>query len=304
MGTILAGSANGTAHRTHRGAAGQGRDRRRAVGLLDAVLAAAGSLPLDDARLGDRHRGGRRQVALGQRVRVGTRRRRRRGRGVQARCQAASSSAARPMCSGLSVVDLAPAGGALRGAGRHRLLPAPPSTGVPLRRPQPPVGVPLVFNLLGPMVTPAGTPSAHQRRRRQLRRAHAGVAARTGRPTCGWCTAVGSTSSAPAPSTVLALESDGGVRTFTVDPLALGLAPATLADLVGDPAPMPTWRGDGHDTAPPRHRGAQCRRRARVMVRQFTSADGIANVAAIDDGRAASVLDALVTESRAAQGAR
>ena len=39
------------------------------------------------------------------------------------------------------------------------------------------------------------------------------------------------------PSTVLALQHDGGAHTFTVDPVELGLAPATHEQLVGgDPA--------------------------------------------------------------------
>ena len=41
------------------------------------------------------------------------------------------------------------------------------------------IGIPTVFNLLGPMANPGpGAPLPHRRRRRHLRRAHAGVAAR------------------------------------------------------------------------------------------------------------------------------
>ena len=53
----------------------------------------------------------------------------------------------------------------------------------------------------------------------------------------GSCTAAGSTNSPRlAPSTVLALDNDT-VRTFTVDPVALGFAPAIPDELVGGTPP-------------------------------------------------------------------
>ncbi len=96
------------------------------------------------------------------------------------------------------------------------------------------VGIPTVFNLLGPMANPG-----------RVRRQVIGVAnptfaermlttLRNHGTTRAWIvhgngldelTTVGS-------STVLALE-NGEVSTFTVDPVALGLAPATMDQLVG-----------------------------------------------------------------------
>lgn len=170
------------------------------------------------------------------------------------------------------------------------------------------VGVPLVFNLLGPMANPG-------RVRRQL----IGVAdASFAERMLASLRAHGSTNvwvvhgggldelTTTGPSTVLALESDGSVRTFTVDPVMLGLAPATLADLVGgDPA---------HNAAVVRAVLAGQHGAPRDIVvlnagaalvvagRAQSLADGVAMAAtAIDDGRAATTLDRLVTESQAAK---
>src|SRR5690606_16284437 len=107
------------------------------------------------------------------------------------------------------------------------------------------------------------------------------------------------------PSTVLALESDGSVRTFEVDPVALGLAPATVADLVGgDPAHnadvaravLAGERGAARDIVVLNAGAALV-----VAGRAESITDGITQAAAaIDDGRAAATLDALVTESHVA----
>ena len=68
-------------------------------------------------------------------------------------------------------------------------------------------------------------------------------------------------------STVLALAHDGSVRTFAVDPVSLGLAPATKDQLVGgDPAANADAVRRvlaGERGAAPRHRRAQRRRRPR-----------------------------------------
>lgn len=170
------------------------------------------------------------------------------------------------------------------------------------------VGVPLVFNLLGPMANPG-------RVRRQL----IGVAdASFAERMLASLRAHGSTNvwvvhgggldelTTTGPSTVLALESDGSVRTFTVDPVSLGLAPATLADLVGgDPAHnaevVRAVLGGEHG---PARDIVVLNAGAALLVagRAESLPDGIAQaIAAIDDGRAAATLDALVDESQAAQ---
>ncbi len=96
-----------------------------------------------------------------------------------------------------------------------------------------------MFNLLGPMANPG-----------RVRRQVIGVAdARFAERMLASLRAHGSTDAwivhgggldeltTTGPSTVLALEHDGSVRTFEVDPVALGFAPATHEQLVGgDPA--------------------------------------------------------------------
>jgi anthranilate phosphoribosyltransferase len=97
------------------------------------------------------------------------------------------------------------------------------------------IGIPTVFNLLGPMANPG-----------RVRRQVIGVAdARFAERMLASLRAHGSTDAwvvhgggldeltTTGPSTVLALHHDGGARTFTVDPVALGLAPATHDQLVG-----------------------------------------------------------------------
>ncbi|CAN5642375.1 anthranilate phosphoribosyltransferase [soil metagenome] len=97
------------------------------------------------------------------------------------------------------------------------------------------VGIPLVFNLLGPMANPG-------RVRRQL----IGVAdGRFAERMLASLRAHGSTDSwvvhgggldeltTTGPSTVLTLEHDGSARSFTIDPVALGFAPATNEQLEG-----------------------------------------------------------------------
>jgi anthranilate phosphoribosyltransferase len=97
------------------------------------------------------------------------------------------------------------------------------------------IGIPTVFNLLGPMANPG-----------RVRRQVIGVAdARFAERMLASLRAHGSTDAwvvhgggldeltTTGTSTVLALEHDGGARSFTVDPVALGLAPATHDQLVG-----------------------------------------------------------------------
>lgn len=101
------------------------------------------------------------------------------------------------------------------------------------------IGIPTVFNLLGPMANPARV------RRQLIGVADASVAERmlaslrAHGSTDAWVVHGGGLDelTTTGPSTVLALDHDGGVRTFTVDPVELGLAPATHDQLVGgDPA--------------------------------------------------------------------
>ena len=101
------------------------------------------------------------------------------------------------------------------------------------------IGIPTVFNLLGPMANPG-----------RVRRQVIGVAdPRFAERMLASLRAHGSTDSwvvhgggldeltTTGPSTVLALHHDDGAETFTVDPVELGLAPATHEQLVGgDPA--------------------------------------------------------------------
>jgi anthranilate phosphoribosyltransferase len=97
------------------------------------------------------------------------------------------------------------------------------------------IGIPTVFNLLGPMANPG-----------RVRRQVIGVAdARFAERMLASLRAHGSTDAwvvhgggldeltTTGPSTVLALDHEGGARTFTVDPVQLGLAPATHDQLVG-----------------------------------------------------------------------
>ncbi|MEJ7721270.1 MAG: hypothetical protein WKF58_12880 [Ilumatobacteraceae bacterium] len=100
------------------------------------------------------------------------------------------------------------------------------------------IGVPTVFNLLGPMANPG-----------RVRRYLLGIAdvsmaepmaasLRSHGATHAWIVHGGGLDelSTTGPSRVLAIEPDG-VRSFQVDPVALGLAPATLDELAGgDPA--------------------------------------------------------------------
>ena len=135
------------------------------------------------------------------------------------------------------------------------------------------LGVPTVFNFLGPLINPART-------RRQL----VGVSDPAMAPImAGVFGATGSRHtlivhaddgldelSVTSPSTVLEVRGDGTgafeVTEWRVDPGALGLAPATLADLRGGDAafnaggdPLRARRRAGR---PARHRDAQCRGRA------------------------------------------
>lgn len=174
------------------------------------------------------------------------------------------------------------------------------------------LGVPTVFNFLGPLANPA-------RARRQL----VGVSEPGMAPTmAGVLAANGSRRaivayaddgldelSVTSPSTVLEVLGDGEsheVRTWRIDPSELGFAPATLADLRGGDATFnaAVIRGVlGGERSPRRDIGV-LNAGAALVVAELAGdlADGVAKAnEAIDSGRAQAVLESLVrVSSRAA----
>jgi len=169
------------------------------------------------------------------------------------------------------------------------------------------IGIPTVFNLLGPMANPG-----------RVRRQVIGVAdARFAERMLASLRAHGSTDAwvvhgggldeltTTGPSTVLALDHDGGARSFTVDPVALGLAPATHEQLVGgDPehnAAVVRRVLDGEHGA---HRDIVVLNAAAGLVVAAEVADLPAGIAAaeasIDSGKAAAALAAMVRVSQEA----
>ena len=98
---------------------------------------------------------------------------------------------------------------------------------------------------------------------------------------------------------MLALDHDGGARTFTVDPVALGLAPATHDQLVGgDPehnADVVRRVLDGEHGA---HRDIVVLNAAAALVVAGAADDLAGGLAvaeqSIDSGKAAAALDAMV----------
>ena len=171
------------------------------------------------------------------------------------------------------------------------------------------IGIPTVFNLLGPMANPG------QVRRQLIGVADAGFAARmlasvrAHGSTDAWIVHGGGLDelTTTGPSTVLALRHDGGVDTFTVDPVALGLAPATMEALVGG---APAHNADVVRRVlagqPGPHRDIVVLNAGAALVVAGRAPDlpaGIqAAAASIDDGRAAAVLDRAVEVSRRAAG--
>ncbi len=169
------------------------------------------------------------------------------------------------------------------------------------------IGIPTVFNLLGPMANPG------QVRRQLIGVADADFAARmlasvrAHGSTDAWIVHGGGLDelTTTGPSTVLALRHDGGVDTFSVDPVALGLAPATMDSLVGgDPAHNAevVRRVLGGERGP--HRDIVVLNAAAALVVAGAASDlpgGLAvAVASIDEGRAAEVLERLVAVSQQA----
>ena len=171
------------------------------------------------------------------------------------------------------------------------------------------IGIPTVFNLLGPMANPG-----------RVRRQVIGVAdprfadrmlasLRAHGSTDSWVVHGGGLDelTTTGPSTVLALRHDDGARTFTVDPVELGLAPATHEQLVGG---NPAHNADVVRRVLAAERGAH----RDIVVLNAAAALVVAGVAAdlqegvataeqsIDSGMAAEVLDAMVRVSQDAAG--
>lgn len=167
------------------------------------------------------------------------------------------------------------------------------------------IGVPTVFNLLGPMANPG-----------RVRRYLLGIAdvsmaepmaasLRSHGATHAWIVHGGGLDelSTTGPSRVLAIDLDG-VRSFQVDPVALGLAPATLDELAGgDPAHNAAVVRSvlAGDRGAPRDIAVLNAAAALVVAGHVESLeDGIAAAsAALDDGRAAELLDRFCERSQA-----
>ncbi len=169
------------------------------------------------------------------------------------------------------------------------------------------IGIPTVFNLLGPMANPG-----------RVRRYVIGVAdasfaermlasLRAHGATDAWVVHGGGLDelTTTGSSTVLALHHDGGARTFPVDPVALGLAPATHEQLTGG---LPPYNAEVVRRV---LSGAQGAHRdivvlnaaaALVVAGEVDDLRSGVEVAAtsIDDGRAAKVLDTFVQVSQEA----
>jgi anthranilate phosphoribosyltransferase len=169
------------------------------------------------------------------------------------------------------------------------------------------IGIPTVFNLLGPMANPG-----------RVRRYLIGVAdatfaermlasLRAHGASDAWVVHGGGLDelTTTGSSTVLALDHDGGAHTFAVDPVELGLAPATHEQLIGG---TPPFNADvvrrvlvGEHGA---HRDIVVLNAAAALVVAGGATDLPAGVdiatTVIDDGRAAQILDTFVKVSQQA----
>lgn len=169
------------------------------------------------------------------------------------------------------------------------------------------VGVPLMFNLLGPMANPG-------RVQRQLIGVADGrfaeriaEAMRDHGSTDTWVVHGGGLDelTTTGPSSVLALDDGGATRSFVVDPTALGLAPAERADLVGgDRVRNAAVVRAVLSGAPGPHRDIVLLNAAAALVVAGTAPglkEGLGIAAeSIDSGRAAATLDRFVAASSTA----
>lgn len=166
------------------------------------------------------------------------------------------------------------------------------------------IGIPTVFNLLGPMANPArvrrqvigvANPAFVERMLASLRihgSEHAWVVNGPGLDEL----------STTGPSHVLELR-DGEVHSFEVDPIALGLAPAIPEELIGgDPSQNAEFARRILDGERGAHRDIIVLNAGAGLIVAGVAADlaeGVHLVAeAIDSGRAAGVLEALIRESQ------
>jgi anthranilate phosphoribosyltransferase len=169
------------------------------------------------------------------------------------------------------------------------------------------IGIPTVFNLLGPMANPG-----------RVRRYLIGVAdatfaermlasLRAHGATDAWVVHGGGLDelTTTGSSTVLALGHEGGAHTFQVDPVELGLAPATHEQLLGGEPPFNAdvvrrVVGGEHGA----HRDIVVLNAAAALVVAGVAASLPAGVEAatsvLDEGRAANVLDLFVKVSKQA----
>ena len=171
------------------------------------------------------------------------------------------------------------------------------------------IGIPTVFNLLGPMANPGRVrrqligvaDSAFAERMLQSLRDHGS--------TTVWVVHGNGLDelSTSGPSQVLALE-EGTVRRFEVDPREFGLAPATNADLAGGtPVENAAAARRILAGAPGPHRDVVVLNAGAALVvagRAATLAEGIELASrSIDSGAAAATLEAFVRESNVAASA-
>ncbi len=168
------------------------------------------------------------------------------------------------------------------------------------------IGIPTVFNLLGPMANPGRV------RRQLIGVANPAVAARMlaslrihGAEKAWIVHGSGLDElTTTGPSTVLALE-HGEVSTFEVDPVALGLAPAINEELTGgEPAENAAAARRVFGGAHGPHRDIVVLNAGAALVVADVAADLEAGMVlaaeSIDSGRAAAALDKLVEVSRSA----
>jgi anthranilate phosphoribosyltransferase len=168
------------------------------------------------------------------------------------------------------------------------------------------IGVPTVFNLLGPMANPGrvrrqligvANPAVAERMLASLR-LHGSLSS--------WVVHGGGLDelTTTGPSSVLELR-DGQVRSFGIDPVSLGLAPAISEELVGG---SPTFNAEVVRSVLAGNAGAHrdivvLNAAAGLVVADAAGSleEGVSMAAeSIDSGRARDLLEALVRESRAA----
>lgn len=168
------------------------------------------------------------------------------------------------------------------------------------------IGIPTVFNLLGPMANPARVPRQLLGVADASRASQMVESLRSHGSTHAWVVHGGGLDelSTTGPSTVLALSPDG-VDTMTIDPQMLGFAPATLDDLCGgDPAYNASVVRSVLAGEPGAARDIAVLNAGAALVvagRATTIEEGVELAqATIDEGRAAALLERFTTVSQQA----